>query len=116
MMLFSAGLRAWVCVEPIDMRKSIDALAQLVGPLFNADAFSGQVFVFLGRRRDKVKLLVWDQSGFWLMYKRLERGHFPRPEALAARGLSMAELAAWLEGIDVARVKRLAPVTATRVA
>lgn len=50
------------------------------------------------------------------MYKRLERGHFPRPEALAARGLSMAELAAWLEGIDVARVKRLAPVTATRVA
>lgn len=54
MMLFSAGLRAWVCVEPIDMRKSIDALAQLVGPLFNADAFSGQVFVFLGRRRDRV--------------------------------------------------------------
>jgi transposase len=116
MMMLSAALRAYICAEPIDMRKSIDALAQLVGPLFNADAFSGQLYVFVGRRRDKVKLLLWDRSGFWLMYKRLERGRFPRPEELASRGLSIAELTAWLEGIDLARVARLKPVEATRVA
>lgn len=116
MMMLSAALRAYVCAEPIDMRKSIDALAQLVGPLFNADAFSGQLYVFVGRRRDKVKLLLWDRTGFWLLYKRLERGRFPRPAELASRGLSMAELTAWLEDIDLSRVKRLAPVEATRVA
>jgi transposase len=114
-MIFSAACRAYVCAEPIDMRKGIDALAQLVAPCFNADCFSGQLFVFLGRRRDKVKLLLWDRNGFWLMTKRLERGCFPRPDALAARGIALSELSAWLEGIDLTRVKRLAPVAATRV-
>jgi transposase len=115
-MIFSAALRAYVCAEPSDMRKSIDALAQLVQPLFDADPFSGHVFVFVGRRRDKVKLLCWDRHGFWLLYKRLERGRFPPPQALASHGLSLAELAAWLEGIDVARVRRLPAVPVRRVA
>ena len=76
----------------------------------------GQVFVFLGKRRNKVKLLVWDRHGFWLLYKRLEGGRFPQPEALAARGLSMGELTAWLEGIDLTRARRLRVIDATRVA
>jgi transposase len=54
------------------------------------------------------------QSG--LSYKRLERGRFPDPQTLAARGLSMAEVMAFLEGIDLSRVKRIAPVSASRVA
>ena len=115
-MILGGGVKAYVCTEPVDMRKSIDGLSQLVEPLLAGDAFSGSVFVFLSRRREKVKLLWWDRHGFWLAYKRLERGRFPRPEELARRGLSLAELTAFLEGIDLARTRRLASVSATRIA
>lgn len=98
------------------MRKSIDGLSQLVGPLLKADAFSGSLFVFLSRRREKVKILWWDRHGFWLAYKRLERGRFPRAEVLASRALSVAELSMWLEGVDLARTRRLDHVSASRVA
>ena len=97
------------------MRKSIDGLSQLVAPLLAGDAFSGSVFVFMSRRREKVKLLWWDRHGFWLSYKRLERGRFPRPEEISRRGLTLAELTAFLEGIDLTRTRRLASVSATRI-
>ena len=109
-------VRAYVCSEPVDMRKQIDGLAEMVVSEFSADPFGGQVFVFLGKRRNKVKLLWWDRHGFFLLYKRLERGCFPRPEELARSGLSMAELMAFLEGIDLSRARRLPEVTASRVA
>ena len=115
-MMLSSSVRAYVCAEPVDMRKQIDGLAQMVEPLFSADAFGGQVFVFMGRRRNKVKLLWWDRHGFFLLYKRLERGRFPAPHELAHRGLSMAELMAFLEGIDLSRARRLPDVHASRVA
>jgi transposase len=113
--ILGGGVKAYVCTEPVDMRKSIDGLSHLVGPLLSGDAFSGSVFVFMSRRREKVKLLWWDRHGFWLAYKRLERGRFPRPEELARRGLSLAELTAFLEGIDLTRTRRLASVSATRL-
>ena len=97
------------------MRKSIDALAQLVASCMGMDPLSGQVFVFIGRRRDKVKLLVWDRHGFWVLYKRLERGRFADLARLAAGALAMSELVAWLDGIDLARVRRLPAVAALRV-
>jgi transposase len=114
-MILGGGVKAYVCTEPVDMRKSIDGLSQLVAPLLGEDAFSGAVFVFLSRRREKVKLLWWDRHGFWLAYKRLERGRFPRPDELARRGLSASELAAFLEGIDLTRTRRLASVPARRI-
>ena len=98
------------------MRKSIDALSVLVGPLFERDPLSGHLFVFISKHRTKVKILYWDRHGFALWYKRLERGRFPRPDELALRGLSLPELSAWLEGIDVSKVRRLQAVEATRVA
>lgn len=114
-MILSSAVRAYVYSEAIDMRKSIDALAQLVASCMGMDPLSGQVFVFIGRRRDKVKLLVWDRHGFWVLYKRLERGRFADPARLAAGGLAMSELVAWLDGIDLARVRRLPAVAASRV-
>ena len=63
-----------------------------------------------------MKLLWRDQRGFLLLYKRLERGRFPRPEARARDGLWMAELMAFLEGIDLSRARRLPEVAASRVA
>ena len=115
-MILGGGVKAYVCAEPVDMRKSIDGLSQLVEPVFGADAFAGQVFMFMGKRRNKVKLLWWDRHGFFLLYKRLERGRFPRPDELARRGISMMELMAFLEGIDLSRVRRLPAVHASRVA
>jgi transposase len=114
-MILGGAAKAYVCAEPVDMRKSIDGLAQLVEPLLKVDAFSGSLFVFLSRRREKVKILWWDRHGFWLAYKRLERGRFPRAEVLAARTVSVSELAMWLEGVDLSRTRRLAPVHASRV-
>ena len=114
-MILSSAVRAYVYSEAVDMRKSIDALAQLVASCMGMDPLSGQVFVFIGRRRDKVKLLVWGRHGFWVLYKRLERGRFADPARLAAGALAMSELVAWLEGIDLARVRRLPAVAASRV-
>ena len=115
-MILSSSVRAYVCAEPTDMRKQIDGLAQMVEAVFAADVFGGQVFVFLGKRRNKVKLLWWDRHGFWLAYKRLERGRFPDPQVLASRGVTVAELWLWLEGVDLSRTRRLAVVNATRIA
>ena len=115
-MWISGAVRAYVCGQPVDLRKAIDGLADLVGPLFEANPLSGHLFVFLSKDRTKVKILYWDRHGFALWYKRLERGHFPRPQELAGRGLSLPELSAWLEGIDVNRGRPLAPVAVSRVA
>ena len=114
--LSGAGVRAYVCAEAVDMRKSIDGLSAMVRPVFAADPLNGHWFVFLSRNRTKVKILYWDRNGFALWYKRLERGRYPNAESIARSGLSMGELSAYLEGIDLEHTKRLASVHATRVA
>lgn len=115
-MLSGAGVRAYVCAEAVDMRKSIDGLSAMVESVFAANPYSGHWFVFLSRSRAKVKILYWDRHGFALWYKRLESGRYPKAEAIAKSGLSMGELNAYLEGIDLESTRRLAPVHATRVA
>ena len=109
-MILSSAIRAYVCTEAVDMRKSIDGLSQLVQAGMGMNPLSGQVFVFIGRRRDRAKVLVWDRHGFWVLYKRLERGRFTDPARLAPGGIAMSELVAWLEGIDLSRSRRLEPV------
>lgn len=109
-MILSSAIRAWVFAEPVDMRKSIDGLAAIVSAAMGMNPLSGQVFVFIGRRRDRAKLLVWDRHGFWVLYKRLERGRFTDPARLG-QALAMSELVAWLDGIDLSRVRRLRPLS-----
>lgn len=115
-MILSPHLKIFVCREPVDMRLGIDGLAQRVGPLFAADPLSGHVFAFLGKRRNRIKLLYWDRNGFWLAYKRLERGRFPQAGTLAQRGLTLLELRAYLEGIDLTRMPGIAAVKVSRIA
>jgi len=102
----------WLVAEAYDMRKSIDGLAQAVVDALHRQPLSGEVFVFGNRAHDKVKLLWWDRHGFWLAYKRLERGRFRWPETGGAIGLS--ELTLLLEGVDL-RVARLRRVEVQRV-
>jgi hypothetical protein len=63
MMMLSTAVKVYIAAEPIDMRKSIDSLSMLVRPMFDQDALSGHVFVFYGRRRGKIKVLVYDRTG-----------------------------------------------------
>nr|WP_157697776.1 IS66 family insertion sequence element accessory protein TnpB [Caballeronia calidae] len=66
--LIAADVRAYICREPVDMRKSIDALSYLVEPLLAQKPNSGNLFVFVGRDRQKVRCLYWDRTGFALWY------------------------------------------------
>lgn len=115
-MLIAGSCRAYVCRDLVDLRNGVDGLSYLVEPLLAQHPMSGHLFVFVGRDRRKVKILYWDRTGFALWYKRLERGRFPVPESLTQRGLSVAELHAWLEGIDIPPLQPHPPVTAQRVA
>jgi transposase len=85
-----------------DLRKSIDGLAVLVRAVFDLDPFSDQWFVFCNRQRDKLKILRWDHNGFWLYYRRLERGRFrwpsPQDQPLV---ISRRQLQWLLDGLSV---------------
>jgi transposase len=106
-MLVGATVSAYVCTEATDMRKAIDGLIQEVLAHFPVPPQSGALFVFLNRARNKVKVLYWDRTGFALWYKRLERGRFPDPARLPSSALAFADLALWLEGIELATTRRL---------
>ncbi|MGN8845635.1 IS66 family insertion sequence element accessory protein TnpB [Niallia sp. HCP3S3_B10] len=71
--------RVFLAKGSTDMRKSIDGLAVLVQEVFELDPFSPNLFVFCNRKRDKMKILFWDKNGFWLYYRRLEKGQFQWP-------------------------------------
>ena len=83
------------------MRKGFDGLASLAQQRLGRDPFSGQLFVFRGRRGDLVKVLSWDGQGLCLYAKRLERGRFIWPQAKDGTvSLTAAQLSMLLEGID----------------
>ena len=95
------GTRVYLVAGVTDMRKGFDGLAAMVAHRLSRDPFSGQIFVFRGRRGDRIKVLWWDGQGLCLYAKRLERGRFvwPRVENGAVH-LTAAQLAMLLEGID----------------
>ena len=102
-MLNLAGKRVYLACGKTDMRKSINGLAAIVEGGFKLDPFSGALFVFCNRSRDRIKILEWDGDGFWLYFKRLEKGHFrwPGPGAEATMDLSGEELSILLGGARV---------------
>jgi len=101
------GSRVWLAAGVTDMRKGFDGLSALVQTQLAEDPFSGQLFVFRGRRGDRVKILWWDGDGLCLYAKRLERGRFVWPRAESGTvALSSAQLSMLLEGIDWRRPVR----------
>jgi len=99
--------RVWIAAGVTDMRKGMDGLAALVQTALGERPFSGDVFVFRGKRGDLVKLLWWSGDGMNLYAKRLERGRFVWPQASSGSvHLSSAQLSMLLEGIDWRRPTR----------
>ncbi len=97
------GVQVHLCREPVDFRKAINGLSILVAEELELDPFSSQVFAFCNRKRNQVKLLVWERNGFVLWQKRLEKDRFPWPRSNRAEVLEVTgrELNWLLDGIDV---------------
>lgn len=101
MITLSHDLNIWLCAGHTDMRKGFDGLSALVQHVLEKDPFCGHIFVFRGRRGDRVKLLWWDGQGLCLYYKRLEDGKFVWPNVSSGVvHLSHAQLSLLLEGVD----------------
>ena len=99
--------RIWICVQPVDGRKSFDGLSAIVTAHLARDPLSGDLFVFRNRRGDRLKILAWQGDGFALYLRRLERGTFAFPSAeVAAVSVSETELAMILGGVDWTRTQR----------
>ena len=109
MLFLPRAVRVYVATAPCNLRKSFDGLSNEVRAALAENPMSGHVFVFLNRRKNQVKLLVWTRGGFTIVAKRLERGTFAFPSQVKAEVKSVEfdahELAMLLEGIDVTRVK-----------
>ena len=95
-----------------DMRKSIDSLAAIVTHTFELDAFDASLFVFYNRGRDKLKILRWDTNGFWLYYRRLERGRFRWPASPAGQPVTITrrQLSWLLDGLEIEQRRAHRPV------
>jgi transposase len=100
----AAASQVYLACGFTDMRKSIDGLAAIVQEQFALSPFSSALFVFCNRRRDKLKILQWDHAGFWLYYRRLERGTFQWPaESRSPLCLTQRELRWLLDGLSLSQ-------------
>jgi transposase len=104
------GPRIWLAAEATDMRCGFDRLAERVQTVIGEDPLSGHLFIFRSRSSNRLKILTWDRDGYVLWYKRLEAGVFKLPRLAPGMGsveLRASELAMLLDGIDMAKLKRV---------
>lgn len=109
MLNLTANVQIYLCTAPTDMRKSFDGLSALVASAMNKDVLSGHLFLFLNRRRDRIKLMWWDRDGLAIWMKRLEAGTFETPKAGVDQScleLDTTQLAMLLTGVSLETVKR----------
>ena len=102
--------RLFLASQPVDMRKSFDTLASYVSNQFHQNPYSGDAFLFIGKRKNRLKILIWEDSGFWIFSKRLEVGTFsiPKPSQQTPQVfLTPTEFRLLLDGIVVLKAKRL---------
>ncbi len=113
-MLFNFKTPLWLYPQPVDFRRQIDGLVVLVADHLNLNPTSGQLFIFRNRTANKIKMLWWDKNGFWLLYKRLEKGRLKFPPIQDKAMEIETEQFSWLlSGLDFSRFKPLPAVQAT---
>lgn len=109
MILLPRAVRVYFATTPTNLRKSFEGLSNDVRTVLARDPLTGHVFVFLNRRRNQVKLLLWTRGGFTIVHKRLERGTFTFPAHVATGAASVPidahELGMLLEGIEMAKAR-----------
>ena len=109
MIYLPASVRVYLCLSPTDMRRSFDGLHALVRDHLQLDAFAGHLYIFANRKRDRLKILYWNNDGFAIWAKRLEEGVFAIPvgEPGSSRlEITTEELGAVLSGIDLQQTTR----------
>jgi len=112
-MLELSNRRIFVCCQSVDMRKSFNGLSGIVMSDYGVDPRSGDAFVFIGKRKNLLKVLVWDRDGFWCCAKRLSRGYYKVPNIETHTGnhcavtMSVAEWNLLLDGIVMRDYKQL---------
>ena len=100
-MLFSFSTPIWLYPKPVDFRKQIDGLVTLVASELSVNPTQGQLFLFRNRQANKLKLLWWERNGFWLCYKRLEKGAFIFPgQKVEVLELTREQLSWLLSGLN----------------
>lgn len=109
MLSLPSSIRIYLSRRAVDFRKAFDGLCAIVQHEFGRDPFTGDMFVFFNRRRDRVKILLWDANGFWMYYKRLERGRFeawwPETKTDDHTVIDRSRLTMLLEGIDAKKAR-----------
>ncbi len=111
MIAFSPEVRVFVCRRPTDMRKSFHGLVALVESVLGQDPLSGSLFVFVNRRRDRMKILYWGQTGFCIWYQQLQKGTYQLPDhetldLVDALEITRAQLSLILDGIDLSSIRQ----------
>jgi transposase len=108
MLALPPSVRIFVAPGVTDMRHSMDGLSALVREQLKLDPLSGHLFLFRNRRGDRLKILIWDRSGYLVLYKRLEQGTFSWPSETEAGPLEMrsSELVLLLSGVDISSTRR----------
>ena len=109
MLSIPANVSVYLCTKATDMRKGFDGLYALVLQVFKRDPLDGHLFLFVNRRRDRLKILWWDRDGMALFYKRLEAGTYQlpvTPDDGEGIEIDSTDLAMMLNGIDIQSAKR----------
>ncbi len=111
MFTLNASLAVYLHRDPIDFRQGINGLSALVEHALKLDPFGCACFAFSNKRRDRIKLLLWDRNGFWLCTKRLEAERFAWPDhGDSVISLTVQQLHWLLEGFDLAAMRGHRPV------
>ena len=109
---FKCSCPVYIACGYTDLRRGIDGLAGIVQGQFQMDPFQQALFLFCGRKRDRVKALYWEGDGFLLLYKRLESGSFQWPRSGGEVLAMTAQQYRWLmEGLSIEQPKANKPVT-----
>jgi transposase len=116
MIRIKEGVKIFVSTEPTDARKSIDSLSCLIPDKFSDNPQSGNLFLFFNKTKDKVKILYWDEIGFALYYKRLEKHRYAVPKLSGSTHLEISEiqLQGLLSGLDFMLMRKFTEINYTR--